>query len=511
MKSDSSTWIERLAVPAFFALHLLIGLWIAPDYGVSFDEPIQRRHGIVSADYIRETLGLPGPDLEEEFDLPTYEHRHYGVAFQLVCFAFEKILGAETFREWHLLQHYLVFLLFWAAGIVFYRLLRRRWNDPRIALAGVALLVLMPRIFAHSFYNVKDLVLLSAVIFVLGAAARFFEKKSTGNAVLLGLTVAFAINVRIVAVFLPVLIAGWALITLRKKDILPLLVCGVTAAVTTIAIWPYLWTDPIGHFLESYRVMGKYPWGGEVLLMGNFYYPAGGLPWFYLPVWIGLTLPIPYTLLFLAGLSRPRRAIDFFMLAFLAFPVAMVLIKKSVLYDDWRQLYFLYPGMVWFMAAALAWLSEKWKGTWAVLGGILAAVIGQMAYLHPHQQTYLNVLAGSHRTSRYDMDYWGVAYKQAFEYILAHDTASVIPYYPQNYPGYANHAFLPEDQRKRFQEVYGDGAGAKYYLTNFRERREQKRFRNWIYPFEKEFGSVRAGKYKIIGIYHLDERPPNPK
>ncbi len=114
------------------------------------------------------------------------------------------------------------------------------------------------------------------------------------------------------------------------------------------------------------------------------------------------------------------------------------------------------------------------------------------------------MLAGAHRELRFDQDYWGLAYKQAFEKLLEMDSSQVIPFYTQNYPGTANHAFLPREKEARFRQVWEE-KGAKYYLSNFRERRELNLFRRKAFPFIEPVFFIYAGKTPIIGVYRVQD------
>ena len=161
---------EKSAPLLFFSLYLVLGLLIYGDYGMSWDEELQRTHGLVSAKYVDEWVNYT----EEVYtwqDLPTYEHRFYGVWFSLPAVWLEKALGLESFRAQFRMRHLLVFLIFWSSTLLFYRLLKERFRHWGWALLGVAMLVLSPRIFAHSFYNPKDLPFLS--LYILGSYSLF--------------------------------------------------------------------------------------------------------------------------------------------------------------------------------------------------------------------------------------------------------------------------------------------------------------------------------------------------
>ena len=517
-------WIIR----AFFLGYLLLGLWIAPDYGVSWDEPIQRRHGLVATDYINRFFGIDAEPHAPEFEFETYEYRHYGQLFTVTCFALERWLGLETFREQHLLRHYAVFLVFWSGAIAFFLLLKFRFKDWKWALLGMIFLLLFPRLFAHSFFNIKDGVLAGLVMWSLYTMVRFLDRPSWGWAVAHGVTTALAIDIRIVAVVLPALTLGWWLVRLFSEKeyglrnwALPALYL-VATVIVGVAGWPYLWEDPLGHLVEAYRVMGDYQWGGEVLLWGKFYYPMGNMPWFYLPSWMLITIPVGIFLFFLAGAALiikqlikpllkfnfewyrdPKLRTDAILLSMVLGPALLVILKGSVLYDDWRQLYFLYPPLAAVALSGVERLQaqDKWRIWVRVLAGLTVVVgIVQLVRFHPVQHVYFNALAGTSREYRFDQDYWGLAYKQAFEELARRDTSAIITFYCQNYPGTANHAFLPPELEARFEQVWVE-KGAEYYLSNFRERRELNLFRRKAFPFIDLVFFVRAGTTPVIGVY----------
>ncbi|MDV7394606.1 hypothetical protein RZS08_24700, partial [Arthrospira platensis SPKY1] len=107
-------------------------------------------------------------------------------------------------------------------------------------------------------------------------------------------------------------------------------------------------------------------------------------------------------------------------------PALLVILKGSVLYDDWRQLYFLYPPLAAVALSGVERLQarDKWR-TWVrVLVG-LQLIVGmvQLVRFHPVQHVYFNALAGTSREYRFDQDYWGLAYKQAFEELARRDTS----------------------------------------------------------------------------------------
>ena len=125
-------------VSIFFLLILIFGFLIVEDYGISMDEPIERKHGIVAFDYVNEKLGLfPSIPKGTEINLVNYDHRDYGLIFQFSAYSLELLFNIDNSRDVFLLRHFLVFLLFWVSLIFFHKIIEMRFKDWKIGLLGV--------------------------------------------------------------------------------------------------------------------------------------------------------------------------------------------------------------------------------------------------------------------------------------------------------------------------------------------------------------------------------------
>jgi hypothetical protein len=116
-------------------------------------------------------------------------------------------------------------------------------------------------------------------------------------AILLGLTV----SLRVLGPFAGIIVAGYAIWKAGRKALPALALYAFIAVVAMYLTWPYLWPNPVGHFVESVRVMSEYPWKGQVLFSGSMY-PSTDLPRSYLPVLLAIQLTEPVWLLFAAGM-----------------------------------------------------------------------------------------------------------------------------------------------------------------------------------------------------------------
>ena len=133
--------------------------------------------------------------------------------------------------------------------------------------------------------------------------------------------------------------------------------------------YPVLWSGVFDGFRDVLQAVTNFPQYLPVLFMGKLISPQE-LPWSYLPVWIGITTPLAYQALFVIGCgsavwSGARRgnawlAENFrgqlLALAWVFGPIIAVIVLRPVLYDGWRQMFFIYPGIVLLSVEGARWL-----------------------------------------------------------------------------------------------------------------------------------------------------------
>jgi len=529
----------------FFLAYLTLGITIYPDYGMSWDEALQREHGNVSARYVDHWYDYSEHKYSWQ-DLYEYPHRHYGVWYSTPMAWLEKYLELDNFRQYYHLRHLSVFLLFWLAGIFFYRILLKRFQHWSWALLGVSFLILSPRIFAHSFYNPKDLPLLALYVFSTCTLFKFWLKPSLGTGLLHGLACGMLISMRVVGLIMPMmtvfLIAADMLFNKileprwYKRYLLGMLIYLPSLAFFTVAFWPYLWECPWQNLMEAFGAMSQYGWEGKVLFAGRFMY-GDEVPWYYIPHWIGISTPLPY--LFLLGVGiislfpplwtniRRRRGKclwakdeerkDWAMLGLILAPVLAVIVQESIVYDGWRHLFFIYPCLVYLAVLGayhiwqqrLHWVDYRQKSVGNIMVFVLVLSVVPVAWFmikyHPFQNVYFNALKRGNQFGQYDLDYWGNSYKQGMEALLELDQSDTIKLAYQSHPATLNYRFLRPDQQYRI-ELVEDWQQADYYISNYRtwaEGIKQARQRQGPYAGKLVHSIEVAGK-PILGIYKVE-------
>ena len=520
--------LKKNIVPLFFLSVLLIGCLILPDFGMSWDEHPQREHGLVTVDYLNRVFDWGREEERYWLKLETYKSRHYGVLFQLVAYYAEDWAGAETNAERYRLRHYLGFIFFWFASIFLYKLLKLRFGSRSIALAGTVMLFLTPRICGHAFFNPKDTVLLSGMLIGTYTLIRFINKKNLKYALLHALLCAVVINIRIVGIILPaftLLFLFFEIVQrlLHRSDrftwlrllwIVP--VWGLFTVLLTIAGWPYLWAAPLGNLLEAFEVMSAYPWDGKILLYGDYLHSLH-LPWYYIPAWIAATLPTLYTIGGVGGMvlilrhtflnllrkqvlyADVREMIDVCAFGLFFGTIFMVVLQNSVLYNGWRQVYFIYPAFLIMAVGAFVTVIKyvrhlKNKKRKQIFVGILVVVfnlqIGAillfMYQYHPWWHLYFGLAAGKNKTERFEMDYWGVAHKEAIEKIAEFDKSGEIKVScaTGSFPGQLNWEMLSPEIKQRVKYVKKLHE-ADYVIVGYIGKYNADRRRALEYPFNQ--------------------------
>jgi hypothetical protein len=117
-------------------------------------------------------------------------------------------------------------------------------------------------------------------------------------------------------------------------------------------------------------------------------------------------------------------------------PVLAVWAEHSVVYDDWRHLYFVYPPFVILGLYAINKIYRS-KFKMVAIGASVLQVIS-LAYffvtLHPHEQVYFNTLVShddEYLRRNYELEYWGCSFKQALDDILEKDRYLIVYMYLQ--------------------------------------------------------------------------------
>ena len=99
---------SKILIFLLLFIYLLFGIFTFKDYGISFDENINRLNGFVSLQYVLEKFGSNidlGLFINNLPNLSDYIDKAYGVAFDLPVAALELMLKLVDSQETYFLRH----------------------------------------------------------------------------------------------------------------------------------------------------------------------------------------------------------------------------------------------------------------------------------------------------------------------------------------------------------------------------------------------------------------------
>jgi hypothetical protein len=249
-------------------------------------------------------------------------------------------------------------------------------------------------------------------------------------------------------------------------------------------------------------------WSGYNLYFGE-YILASNLPWHYIPVWIFITTPIFYLLLFVYGFlnvslrlkkrffninndnkkkdlwSGDNEFNDLFHYIIFILPIFLVISMNSTLYDGWRHLYFVYPSFLFLSLKGLYLLNLNFFKNlslpfYSIIIISLSFISYEMLNYHPHQNIYFNYLVGKNSHEKFENDYWGLSNKQAFEFLLLNESNKTI-FIGSAGPISLENSMMILNAEDRERIVVKPNSEADYIIDNYR---------NW-------FGEYNKKRYKI--------------
>ncbi len=450
---------EQMLKKIFWMLLAAIFVYMAivvPHYGITGDEVTQRNYGKFVWDYIS-SFGANKAVLTDPYILKK-ELQYYGGFFDGFAAMLTSIFHP---KDEFLLRHYWT-MLFGFTGIMATGLLAKEIKGWLAAIMAVVFLFFTGRYFGEAFSNPKDAPF--AATYALALYAMIIWLKNIENlkwkhTILMGLAVALCISIRIGGLLLVAYMVLFFAVTvwqnnLRKTkafsiSIKHLLVAGVLGYIVAILWWPYALEAPLSNPLEALRVMSTYPLFVKMLFEGHRI-DTSMVPWYYLPKWLMIGLPMYLLVGFVGGMlfiliqsvrKKPVSAYLWMVMFAALFPVLYILYKKSVLYDGLRHAMFVIPPMVVVAAVYFSYEFDRLRansGKYALAGIIVILVALPARFMfanHPNEYVYFNELAGGIESAYgvYETDYYMNSIKQGYKWLIdnelnkraANDTAVI--------------------------------------------------------------------------------------
>ena len=423
------------------------------DFGITFDEWMDSNNGLLHLRYL-----LSGGEDTEFLNFwhgIYYSYLIYPIAGIVYGFlsgeGIVKFITDGIHQNIHIIPFYktshFINSLFGFFAILFTGLTAKKIGTWRTAVIAIVFIALSPRFLGHSMNNPKDIPFAAAYIFSLFCIICFVKELPRiriRTAILVAFSIALAIGSRIAGVlmyfYLVLFVFLKYLFSISKKSgnwsltktVGCLLIIGILSYLGSMIFWPYAQMNPLLNPLKAFRAMSGFSfWDGPVLFEG-VYVNASKLPWYYIPKWILITVPLFVVSGFVLWIPFFKKIIKssnfkyILIVLFTAlFPIVAIILKKSTVYDGWRHVLFVYPPLVIVAAASWDFLfcfvkTRTAKIFLTVL--LLLHMINPFIWIvrnHPNEYVYFNPIVGgiNGALGRYETDYWGNSIREAAEWI----------------------------------------------------------------------------------------------
>lgn len=446
--------------------YLVISLFTLSDYGINWDDPkhlirgqsylhfiLTGKHDFLDFPAYRPLKGAPdyaGPNLENSLDstddqkikvenpnvrrsyfqsdfytfdyfMTKHVHTHPEVNGLLSAFTnyifYQKLGVVGDLESYHL---FIVLVSF--ALVVAVALWTRNHFGILSSMVASFSLAAYPLVFAESHFNVKDPVLMSFFSLSILTFWYGFSKRRFVYILFSALLAGFALGTKFNTLFLPLILTPWVLFVvyqrlkernLKKSPFLSLIGGGKVLASMLVYPFialgvlyifsPYLWIDPVGHFLEIinyYKEIGRgTPEEFSAYLLGGWNtYPL---------IWVLFTTPLPVLFLSLVGLGyavflvfKKHSEIALLVLLWFAVPIIRAIWPGMNIYGGDRQIMEFIPAMAILAGMGAFFIIQNVRQTrlskaaGLMVFASLVFVVWEMANIHPNQNVYFNQLVG---------------------------------------------------------------------------------------------------------------------
>ena len=188
LRDKAKEFLTRHIALVVLTVFITVGIWVSDDYGISTDTGFQRRNAVETFEYLLGRSNSISLDINNRF---------HGVSYELWLLLVERAFGLDDTRDVHLMRNIITHLFFLMSGFFCYLLAYRLFGNRLLAVLAMLMFLLHPRIYAHSFFNSKDIPFLSMFMVCLYLTHRAFDRDTALRFLMLGVAMGILINLRI--------------------------------------------------------------------------------------------------------------------------------------------------------------------------------------------------------------------------------------------------------------------------------------------------------------------------
>jgi len=434
-------WVQKHTALVLFALVLTVGVFLAPQVGLTWDEADNIFAGGVYATFFKEglnphafdgfwdqrslfhgTIYTQNPTLEHYPPVPIYVGTGITLLSRLVGYGY-------TGPQIVILFHVATALFFAILVSTVYRFAILLELSPATAVFAGLATYFYPTLFGHGLTNLKDTAQVSLFTLAMYYLVRFIVRRKQTDIIVGAVVWGLGLSTKMNAIYVPVIWGVWTLFH-KKYSPLFMMYCSLLVMAIGLAIafitWPYLWFDPVNRAIAVIQYFATIGQGYTIFWNGVSYLVGEGKPLWWYP-WASLFFMSPQILLILAvvgGLrvlwegNRKRRLL----LIWLIVPPLRAILPNAAFYDGLRHFMEILPAFILLSAVGVSgiWSLVKSRTVHILYPVILGAILGYMAIINyqyfPYSTGYYNVFT-PHPNINFDRDIEGLAVGEAVAYL----------------------------------------------------------------------------------------------
>ena len=448
--------LKKKFFQVFLLIYFIFGSSVSVNNGISFDEKYEQLNWNYNVSLIQSLSNKIIFDRKFDENIAKEYKRFlgYGIGFQIfsqpIQFFLKDLLvdkkNLDSEGALLISKHFVVFLFFFISGIFFYLILRKIIDNENFSRFGTIIYLTYPYLFGQAMFSPKDIPFMSIWVVCTYLIFNIFEKLLNNknvnfkNIFIFSIFTSYLLSIRIAGILIFIQYIFMFLIyinlpaiklsTFVKKYYLKILFFLTNLIFFTLLFYPIFWTNPL-LIVDAINLMSSHWNNVGTTTYGKIMY-ATNLPSTYLPIWFSVKIPVIILIgVFLIPFCEKKIFINnqksiFFgsiLLTVLTIPLILIL-KKIHLYDELRQLMFLFPLIFILGLVSLYTFSKKFFYTLGVMTVCLFLI--ENIKNNPYQYVWFNLPSRAiDLTSKFELEYQGLSGREISKHIITLENKNI--------------------------------------------------------------------------------------
>jgi hypothetical protein len=407
------------------------------DYGISWDEIYQAEYGRMTYEYFR-TFGA------DKSSFTYMNSYYYGPVVELIChFIFTTFPSIGLYEIRHLIS-----ALIGAVGVIGCYKIGKLCGGSTVGLISIITICLFPSYYGHLFINSKDIPFAAGSIWSLYYSIKLILELPCirfSNFLKLGFIIGLSLAIRVGAViFWGYFLLGtliWAVVNFKNlqnfwlektllkftsKLVVYFLATFTLSYILMVMLWPAAHNAALSFPYQALVYFSNF----ERQTQDTLQYLLTYLP-VKIPEILLILVPVGIFIIIHDLIKKQFHSKEFISIVILficfIFPLILVVIKKSYLYNELRHVLFTLPTLALFVVVSVNRFLQIYNGKLVKLGLTLIFTLHSILIsitlfkLHPYQYIYYNHISGGISEAykkQLPLDYWCTSYKEISGYFL---------------------------------------------------------------------------------------------